>query len=266
MCLLVVQKTGRLTEEQIRNAQSNHPDGAGCAWWESDGAHFKKGLTIDETIKLSKELPLGSCFHWRWSSVGGKGEELIHPFTISQDVPLKQEGVAKRLLFHNGHFGAWNQILINHLSNRAVLPRGNWSDTRAIAYLVHTHGAHILQLLDCGKFVVMENNQNLTYGDFIEDGGVLFSNSSYKSYIRGGCGTGIANSNVQTRPGQSYHPVEPTKPKTFNQPSQPLNGPANSQVEKSMNERETMTAEEFAELRAFFEKDNSNLIDNGVEA
>lgn len=263
MCLIIASRTGRPKEEYIRNGFANHPDGTGIAWFEKDGVHYKKGLTVEETITMSKELPVGYVIHFRWASVGGKDKSLIHPFPISKDVILRPEGTAKSVLFHNGHWDSWNNVLVNHLSSRLVLPTGKWSDTRAIAFLVSIHGTPFLNLLDVGKFIVMANGKQYAFGDFQEEDGVYYSNSSHKNFIRGGCGTGLNNGT--SRVGTAYEPITPrsTRP-PISQPSQPLLGDTQRitpQSKVGAEERRVLSAEEFQELREYFEKDlNSNPI------
>lgn len=259
MCLIIATRTGRPKEEYIRNGFSNHPDGTGIAWHENGEVHYKKNLTVDEAIKMAAELPVGYIIHFRWASVGGKDKSLIHPFPIRKDVPLAESGTAKSVLFHNGHWEQWNNVLVNHLSSRITLPRGKWSDTRAIAFLVSVHGQGILKLIEsAGKFIVMQNGKNYGFGHFEEEEGVSYSNSSYKSYIRGGCGTGLSSRSSSV--GTTYTPVTSSSVSRppINQPSQPLLPNRTPQSVASAEEREMLTEEEYAELKAYFEKDLAN--------
>lgn len=269
MCLIIVSKTARPKEEYIRNGMLNHPDGVGVAWHEKGEVYYKKNLTEDEAVKMAAELPIGYVMHFRWASVGGKDKSLVHPFPVSKDVPLLDEGKAKSVVFHNGTWSAWDNVLVNHLSSRVTLPRGKWSDTRAIAFLVHVHGKGILKLLEsAGKFIYMKDGDNWGFGNFIDDEGVSYSNESYKRHIRGGCGTGLDKPNSTTI-GSNYSPVgastHSTTPSTTAARAIPPGSQAWStpRVVPSQNvvphsERETMTPTEYAELKSYFEKDLAN--------
>lgn len=251
MCLLICASKNRIPEASLRNGNSNHPHGIGVAWHIEDGTvEYKKNITIDEAIEFSKTLPLGHCFHFRYASVGGEDKNLVHPFPISKDVRLVQEGIDKAVLFHNGHFSDWNPLLINHLSTRLTLPKGKWSDTRAIAFLVSIHGTAILDLLGAkaGKFIVMTELENFFFGNFEDVDGVLYSNDSYRTQ-RTTRGTGLNNStsNVRTEAGPTVG--TPHVPGKFSQPSQPL-----SSNEINLAARETMTDEEYNEIIAYFKE------------
>jgi hypothetical protein len=257
MCLIIATKTGRPTEEYIRNGFANHPHGTGVAWHEGGEVHYKKNLTLEESIKLAAELPMGYVMHFRWASVGGPDKSLVHPFPIAKDVPLLEEGKAKSVLFQNGHWDQWNNVLVNHLSSRVTLPRGKWSDTRAIAFLVSVHGSGILKLIEsAGRFVVMVKDKNYGFGSFIEENGVAYSNDTFRRVTRG-CGTGITKT---TTHGTPYSPViTPSTPQTRPQISPPSNGwvgtPRSPQSLVPNTEREILTEAEYNELQQFFEKD-----------
>src|ERR1019366_5476325 len=179
MCLLLAAVKGRPTEEAIRNSASGNPDGIGYAYKENGILHYEKGISVDRAVELSKTLPLGFCMHFRIATSGGVVPELIHPFPVRLDAPLTKKGKANKLLFHNGVFSEWKEVLIKHLTERITLPLGKWSDTRALALLCAIHGRHFLNLVPRGnKFAFMTPAKIHLLGEgWIEDGGVWFSNS-----------------------------------------------------------------------------------------
>lgn len=190
MCLLLFAKSGRPTEDAIRNSASSNRDGIGYAFKKDGILHYEKGITIEKAIELSKTLPLGFCMHFRMASIGGVSKDLIHPFDVRLDVPLKQKGKSNRLLFHNGHFSDWKEVLLKHLTERFKLPEGQWSDTRALAMLAAMHGRQFLNLITgFNKFAFMTPTKvHLIGTGWIEDNGVWYSNSGYSrgSYFSGG--------------------------------------------------------------------------------
>jgi hypothetical protein len=186
MCLIVFARDARPEPEHLENGASSNSHGTGIAWKENGYLRYEKGLDTKEVIKMSKALPLGFVIHFRIASAGGTDEKLIHPFPVRLDVPLKQKGKSNKLLFHNGHWSPWKEMLVNHLSPKIVLPDGVWSDTRAIALLTAIHGPAFLKVLTegkigygAGKFVLMTPAKTKIYGDWKEEKGVFYSNGSY---------------------------------------------------------------------------------------
>lgn len=183
MCLIIYAKDNRPKPEYIANGARSNSDGIGIAWRENDYLRYRKGLSVEETVELAATLPLDYTIHFRMASIGGKSERLIHPFPVRLDVPLKKEGKANKLLFHNGHWSDWEKVLLNNLSYRVSLPDGIWSDTRALALLTAIHGKGFLQLLGgYNKFILMTPKSSSVIGDFTEDEGVFYSNQGYKGY------------------------------------------------------------------------------------
>lgn len=253
MCLIIYAKNGRPTEEALENGATNHPDGAGIAWREGDFVHFKKDVSTEEIKRMAAELPLGYVIHFRWASVGGKDKSLIHPFPVRRDVPLKQEGKTKRVLFHNGHWADWNTVLVNHLTSRIQLPKGKWSDTRAIAFLVSVHGNNILNLLSkAGRFIVMSSTRTVALGSFVEENGVFYSNDSFKRLTRTK-GTGVTT--VYTPPVNSTtcDPCKVGATTGANVSAQSTFRLAASSTDVNVGDREALTPAEYDEVLAHYE-------------
>lgn len=183
MCLIVYCKEARPKEEHLENGERSNSHGTGIAWKENGYLRYEKGLDIKETKKMAASLPLGFVIHFRIASVGGKEEQLIHPFPVRLDAPLQQRGKSNKLLFHNGHWSEWKTALLNHLSPKIVLPDGIWSDTRAIALLTAIHGKPFLKVIandnHAGRFVLMTPAKTTLLGDWKEEEGVYYSNYSY---------------------------------------------------------------------------------------
>jgi hypothetical protein len=268
MCLLMISTTGRPKKEYIENGFRNNPDGCGYSWFGDDGlVHWKKNVTLEEAIKASEELPIGFCMHMRWASIGPVTPGLCHPFPITKNVSLALEGSAKAVLYQNGTFQGYNNILMNHLSSRLVMPRGPFSDSRAIAFLLSIHGVNLLKLLDsAGKFVVQTEGKNLGFGDFIEESGMKYSNSGFRSYTRGTgvttgvqCGTSCYSGSQQSNGTTTYHHQRPIP-----RPSQPLTDTQRLPTGNipASDVRETLSEDEFNQLKEHFEKQLTPLIAN----
>lgn len=163
MCLIVWAESARPEPKYLMNAVKQHPHGVGVAWKEEGRLRFKKDFTHDEMLEFAATMPLGYIMHFRKASVGGLDANLIHPFIVSKTSPIMSEGDATALLFHNGHWPNWNNVILNHLTRHNILPKGVWSDTRAIAYLTAFHGVELLKMLP-GKFIVATRKRISIWG------------------------------------------------------------------------------------------------------
>lgn len=162
MCVIMVANLARPTEEMIDRAWDKNDDGAGIAWREKNSkgeveVHFRKGIMDLEIIKaLCFKVPLPYVVHFRIASVGGKCESLTHPFPVSKRAPLMLAGHTKGcVLFHNGHWNGWNDKALDAaIHSNTPLPDGDWSDTRAMAWLVSLYGPSVMDMLSTQRGVL----------------------------------------------------------------------------------------------------------------
>lgn len=164
MCVIMVAKKTRPTEEMVERAFGHNHDGFGIAWWEraegAEGAEvvWKKGvMEVEEAKRLCREIPLPYCAHFRMASVGGVKPELTHPFRINETASLELEGrTTESVLFHNGHWNPWaDKALEAAIHSDTPIPIGNWSDTRAMAWMISLYGPGFMELLTTQKGVIM---------------------------------------------------------------------------------------------------------------
>lgn len=159
MCVIMIATKTRPTEEMIEKAWRQNSDGAGIAWREGDHVVWEKGIMqLDKIKALCARVPLQYVAHFRVASVGGVKESLTHPFLVGLEAKLDLKGRTKgAVLFHNGHWGAWNDKVLEaaiHSNNK--LPVGaDWSDSRAMAYLVSIYGPGLMDVLTGQKGVLM---------------------------------------------------------------------------------------------------------------
>jgi hypothetical protein len=159
---MLVNRT-RPTEEMVERAWDANKDGAGIAWREGAGDRtevvWRKGVMDVKDIKpLVASVPLPFVVHFRVASCGGVNPKLTHPFLVSEKAPLLLEGRTKgAVLFHNGHWNGWNDKALDAaIHSNTKLPEGNeWSDTRAMAWMVHIYGPELIDLLATQKGVLM---------------------------------------------------------------------------------------------------------------
>lgn len=156
MCVVVLvdDNDTRPEPDIIRAMFDSNGDGAGAAWREEvDGVphvHWRKGLGVEDMVELAATLPVPYVQHFRIASCGGVRPELTHPFEISEDASVESEGLTTNpVLFHNGHWTGWERELkeaVWKAGGEIKLPVGPWSDTRAMAFLVHHFGHGYLDL------------------------------------------------------------------------------------------------------------------------
>lgn len=187
MCIIAICER-KLTDEEILNCWRFNEDGAGIATTRDGTIMAIKGLMEPREFKkvystIAKDVP--HIIHFRTASCGYINKQMTHPFIVSKESPnfVTYKG-KKPLLFHNGHFEEWKAALLNIAFKTNELPKGEMSDTRAMAMTVAHLGESILDLFSDNRYVILHPNGELNYwGDFIKEDKVLFSNSAYKGIM-----------------------------------------------------------------------------------
>ena len=178
MCVIALFKKSKPTEEIIKQMSSINKDGAGVAWREDGVVNWRKGLSNETLFRITKELKLPFVVHFRFGTVGKNSKHLTHPFPVSKDIELDVVGSGKDVIFHNGHWEGWRDYCLGYIQTRSIrLPKGDFSDSRAIAWMVYHYGFEFLKLLpDTNKFIVMTPKHLWSSGDFKEKDGNWYSN------------------------------------------------------------------------------------------
>jgi predicted glutamine amidotransferase len=164
MCVILIARSKPLTRTLVNAAMDANPHGNGFAWIEKRGkkrtVRFEKGLTRNEVNKFSLKLPLPYVFHARIASVGGVHVRLTHPFPVApRREQLKISGASRKgVLFHNGTWMEWKQFYEGPVEEL-------WSDSRAMADLIHKHGEQMLYAIpDTQKIVRVTTTGVEAYG------------------------------------------------------------------------------------------------------
>lgn len=192
MCIIAAKPAGipMPSAQTIENMWYGNRDGAGFMYAENGMVHIQKGfmklaefqnalIELAKTHDLTK-LPL--VMHFRITTHGGTKPENCHPFPVTDSLGVLTKRVSKAKLgvAHNG--------IID------ITPRKGISDTMEyiISQLAPLHRA-IPKFYKYDDLMLMISNATQsrlafltdegslhTIGNFIEDNGVLYSNTSYK--------------------------------------------------------------------------------------
>jgi hypothetical protein len=136
MCVILIGKADKVAG-YIPAAIDANPDGNGLAWVENKNGEshirYVKGISDTEVLKMANDFnpDVDIVFHARISTAGSVSPELCHPFPIENVPSVKTEGIANRVLFHNGHIYRWEKYAPDFLLKAN---KERWSDTRAIAH------------------------------------------------------------------------------------------------------------------------------------
>lgn len=163
MCVIMIANKVRPTEEMITRAWDHNSHGFGIAYREGRGDKlevvWQKGIMkLEDAKEAIAKAPLPFVCHFRVASVGGVQEALTHPFPIGPEGSLALTGRTKGgVLFHNGHWGAWNEKALDAaIHTNSQIPEGSaWSDSRAMAWMVHLFGKSLMDLLPSQKGVIV---------------------------------------------------------------------------------------------------------------
>jgi len=172
------------TEAILTQCLKTHKDGFGAMWREGKYICIVKGLfDIKGIMKIIQNVPKESeaAFHFRMATHGTVSAGNCHPFPLSirNDALQKTAGVFDTGLMHNGI-----------ISGFGYRDSSTHSDTmNFIKYLCRsTGGIYTMDKLTknikdhYGKFIIFTPNWTYTWGTFVDDGGLKYSNTTYKVY------------------------------------------------------------------------------------
>lgn len=181
------------SDEILERCWDANEDGAGMCYPCKSGVQIVKGFkSFDQFLAFTKSKPFDKCnvlLHFRIGTHGDTtGAKHTHPFPIGRTVEEMESTniVVGRALIHNG-------ILYNFGYDKAI------SDTMAFCRDVATQvlalrelpaGVEMIEdILGTNKIAVMEKDGEVaTYGTWILDKGIYWSNTSYK-YARYSAGS-----------------------------------------------------------------------------
>ena len=192
MCIIAVSKRGakQPTPEQIRKMFANNPDGAGYMYARDGKVIIHKGfMTLaDLERQLEKEAfteedPV--VYHFRISTQAGVSPTMTHPFPWTTNLETcEQLDVECPVGFaHNGIIHMTSDFRETRFSDTAFFITQYM--TRLIQRSEDITDPVVINMIDHltnSKWAIMEGftGDIVTVGKFINQGGVLFSNESFK--------------------------------------------------------------------------------------
>lgn len=196
MCIIVVKPAGHElpTWGVLEKCFKNNPDGAGFMYAKDGLVHIRKGfMSFSEFRKEFREekkhfdfVDSPVVFHFRIKTHGEVSKECCHPFPVSTDLERlrKTEMVVKFGAAHNGIISGRNtspkksdtmDYIMNVVAPLCKLSQDPTRDKNVKLILSDTLGG-------ANKFVLLDGDYGLLMvGNFIEDNGCYFSNSTYNT-------------------------------------------------------------------------------------
>lgn len=180
MCVIMVSKGEKISQDIFNECWDSNRDGFGMAWASKQLVYYVKGIMDrHEAWKAYNKLPaIPHVCHWRIATAGGVNRELTHPFLMTPESPimLRYKGRVP-ILFHNGVVYDWKGKAFDYFRNRKmVAPSGPMSDTRFMAMLMDKEELR----KDGGKYVILSQNDIILFGTWEDyNDNICFSNNSY---------------------------------------------------------------------------------------
>lgn len=188
MCVIMATHNASKTpisKEWMEGGAKANSDGAGMAWIENGKVQYFKSMDSDKVISRALKIKGALMVHFRIGTIGSKNAQLCHPFPISEGVSLAPQGTAGAVLAHNGHWGGWKDVAkLPVLYFRAQWPKGEWSDSRGMAFLAWFYGVNSLDVVlpESGQKVCVMTTKGLEFygGPWEIEKGVHLSNTAFK--------------------------------------------------------------------------------------
>jgi len=192
MCIIAYKPAGvaQPSKAILKNCFSNNPDYCGYMYSENNQVHIRKGFSgvrtlrksINENITDILNTPI--VYHFRIATSGKIKPGNSHPFPLSSSVTdLQSLSIScDSGMVHNGIFQGLGD---KKISDTMELIR----DTLSRFSFAELCTSKILNLLDMafdGNRIVILNRDGeaLTFGDWVENEGIAYSNTTYKQESR----------------------------------------------------------------------------------
>ena len=192
MCIIVAKPSGVdfPSSDVIRDCFNANPDGAGFMYADGKKVRIRKGFMSVDALMDALTEELGNAdltdtpvvLHFRIATHGKVGTACCHPF------PVSDEPAALRAGTYESSYGVAHNGVINWTTTN-----NNWSDTMDFTarviyplmmmdtdFINDDYALDVIEATCCSKFAILSRfGDHVTIGDFIEDGGIYYSNTSY---------------------------------------------------------------------------------------
>lgn len=197
MCIAIAKKIGvELPSEAIlKNCFDNNDDGAGFAFAYNGTVYIRKGhMTFDAFMNdlryCEKRYDLKECgmlMHFRIATHGGVCKEMTHPFPLISDTAAlgKPLMACSYAIVHNGIISLTSDVAHKEhgVSDTAVFVRDYLSlIAQNRQWFKRKANIELIEKLIGSKMAILNNRgEIINTSGFVEDNGVLYSNTTYKT-------------------------------------------------------------------------------------
>jgi predicted glutamine amidotransferase len=197
MCIIVVKKEGYKIPDKtiLKNCFENNSDGAGLMYYKDNKVVINKGFMDFESFynkieKLQNEIDTintNMVFHFRIGTSGASDGTCTHPFELTNNSnKLKKLNAKVDVgIAHNGIINAYTPAKTSDLNDTQLFIKNFLYPLYEIDnnFYNNTKIQDIIKTVTSSKFAILTNkNELVTIGDFIEEDGILYSNTSYEDY------------------------------------------------------------------------------------
>ncbi len=192
MCIIAVSKRGvkQPTLEQLHTMFDSNPHGAGYMVAREGKCFIHKGLMewrdFERAVKnehFTEDDPV--VYHFRISTQAGVKPTMTHPFPLSKkiencelldvscDVGIAHNGIIRMTSFAKETRFSDTALFITDYMRKLIRRREDITDDAILTMIEH---------LTNSKWAIMDGitGEIVTVGQFVNDDGILFSNTSYK--------------------------------------------------------------------------------------
>lgn len=188
MCIVIYAPAGVVVpESHFENSFLGNSDGAGIMYNNKEDVIIKKGfMNYDDFIKYAVTLPedCDRVYHFRIATAGKVSKEVCHPYPVVNNVKkmMCTDVVCDIGAAHNGIISWCTPVkqLKSSTSDSMIFLSSYVYPHRNTVFKSESF-REILSHASGGKFAFMNKNTVKLIGNFIEDNGVFYSNSTYKN-------------------------------------------------------------------------------------
>ncbi|MBE7031952.1 MAG: hypothetical protein E7401_03200 [Ruminococcaceae bacterium] len=194
MCIIVAKAKGikMPNGKTLLQCFENNPDGAGIMWSENGAVHIRKGFMTNKEFdsfinKLGSRLDLADTalvMHFRITTHGNTNPQTCHPFPITRKIShLKRTSFTTDIgVSHNGIIPIKCIPKLSdtqtYIAKKLALIKNIQRDFYTNVYVMQK----IENEIQSKMCFLTSDGQIYTIGKFIEENGVMYSNSSYEEY------------------------------------------------------------------------------------